>query len=124
MFCFLHLRGMKNKFAIINFVLSASVLFAILFQSAHSFEHLAKQFSEKHCDHKYNPYKNEINHSHHGLEKCFVCEFTFSPFTAADSFLFSFVKPTFTTLYSVAFLNEAPDFFKGSLFSLRGPPTV
>lgn len=115
---------MKNKFAIINFVFSASVLFAILFQSVHSFEHLVKQFSEAHCHHKYNPYQNEISHSHHGLEKCFVCEFTFSPFTTADAVNFSFVKPTFTTLYTVAFSKEVPDFFKGSLFSHRGPPTV
>ena len=115
---------MKKKLAIINLLMSASVLFAILFQSVHSFEHLVKQFSEKHCDHKYAKHKNEINHSHHGLEKCFVCEFTFSPFTATETVTFDFKNPSYGTAESSFYFWESAEFFRGSLFSHRGPPVV
>jgi len=115
---------MKKKFVIVNFVMSAAVLFAILFQSVHSFEHLAKEFSEKHCDHKYNKHKNEINHSHHGLEKCFVCEFSFSPYTATEIFSFAFQKPQQYSTYTATTPAAITNYFKGSLYSLRGPPTV
>ena len=71
---------MKRKLQLLNFGMGLIVLFAILFQSVHSFEHLAKQLSEKQCHHKYHSHKTEINHSHHNFDKCFVCEFAFSSY--------------------------------------------
>ena len=40
---------MKKKFVIINAFMSVVILFAIFFQSLHSYEHLAKELSEKKC---------------------------------------------------------------------------
>lgn len=113
---------MKKKFAILNFTMGFVVLFAILFQSIHSFEHLAKQFSEKTCHHKYVKHKYELNHSHHDGEKCFVCEFTFSNYFPAEIQSFVFAKTVVSTQYSVSYSKEITQYFKGSLFALRAPP--
>jgi len=111
---------MKKKIAILNFVLSAVVLFAMLFQSFHSYEHLAKQLSEKHCLHEHHS-KAEITHQHHGAEHCFLCEFTFHSFIAPDVFSFEVYFSHTEIPYFIASV-ETPQSFSGSLYSLRGPP--
>ncbi len=114
---------MKKKFAIINFLLGFVVLFSILFQSLHSYEHLAKQISEKHCYHKITA-NGQITHQHHNFDKCLICEVTFSHFTTTEFYAFK-VKKTFTpSRYSLFYSKEISQFFKGSLFALRAPPIV
>jgi hypothetical protein len=115
---------MKKKFVIINALMGLVVLSAILFQSIHSLEHLAKQFSEKTCHHKYVHHKFELNHSHHDWEKCFACEFTLSNFTSSDISTFSFKKFQIAPVYYFPFSKKITTSFKGSLFALRAPPLV
>lgn len=103
-----------------NVVLSAAVLFGMLFQSLHSYEHLAKQLSEKHCIHEHHT-NAEITHEHHGAEHCFICEFNFSTFTTSEIFTFNFFTPHKEIPYFYA-SAESPQRFSGSLYSLRGPP--
>lgn len=98
------------------------ILFAIFFQSIHSFEHLVKQFSEKQCHHVYNHHKTEIGHGHDGLEKCFVCEFAFSSYTPTPLKSFEFRQKEVSTAYTFFYSKEITQKFRGSLFSLRGPP--
>lgn len=114
---------MKRKFVIINALMGLVVLLAILFQSVHSFEHLAKQFSEKSCHHKSVNHKYELNHGHHNWEKCFACEFTFSSYFSSENQIFAFYKTTISTRYSISYSKEITQFFKGSLFALRAPPS-
>ncbi len=113
---------MKRKLNVINAFMGLTVLFAVLFQSIHSFEHLAQQFSGESCIHKYSE-KTTLNHSHH-WEKCSVCDFVFSPTTEIKSVIVSFENPVFynKTLYFST--SENIPFFTGSSFSLRGPPIV
>ncbi|MBP6557792.1 MAG: hypothetical protein KA213_05450 [Flavobacterium sp.] len=99
------------------------ILFAIFFQSIHSFEHLVKQFSEKQCEHVYNHHKTEIGHGHDGLEKCFVCEFAFSSYTSIPIKSFEFQKTEAPTAYTVYYSKEITQKFRGSLFALRAPPS-
>ncbi len=99
------------------------ILFAIFFQSVHSFEHLVKQFSEKQCEHVYNHHKTEIGHGHDGLEKCFVCEFAFSNYTPIPVKTFEFQKTEAPTAYIVFYSKEITQKFRGSLFALRAPPS-
>jgi hypothetical protein len=120
LFLSLPLFLMKKKIAILNFVLSAAVLFAMLFQSFHSYEHLAKQLSEKHCAHEHHS-KAEITHQHHGAEHCFVCEFNFSSFVAPEIFSFESYSSHKEIPYFHASV-ETPASFSGSTYSLRGPP--
>lgn len=114
---------MKKKLVIINYFLMLTVLFAMLFQSVHSYEHLAKQLSEKKCYHKYNSSK-EITHQHHSFENCFVCNFTLSNFISSDVSHFEFKKITIPSGYSFFKSREITQFFKGSLFALRAPPVL
>ncbi len=112
----------KNKF-ILSFSLVITVLFSILFQSIHSYEHLLKQISEKHCDHKYNVSGTEITHQHHHVDHCDVCHFALSSYITPINFSYN--------LYSISreipyFFNENETIisFSGSLYSLRGPPVI
>lgn len=113
---------MKKKFVILNSFLMFAVLFAMLFQSVHSFEHLAKQLSEKKCSHKYIS-SQEITHKHHSFDNCFVCNFTLSNFISSDVCHFEFKKINITSGYSFFKSREITQFFKGSLFALRAPPS-
>lgn len=113
---------MKRKLQLLNFVMGLTVLFAILFQSVHSFEHLAKQLSEKQCHHKYHSHKTEINHSHHNFDKCFVCEFAFSSYVSPNKVETNYENKAVVTKYSFVYSKEIFSSFKGSLFSLRAPP--
>jgi hypothetical protein len=112
---------MKKRIAITNLCLMITVLFAMLFQSFHSYEHLAKQLSEKHCEHKYHSNKTEFSHQHNSFDTCFVCEFTFSSVIAPENVSFDCFSVPVAIPYSFAF-SETILSFSGSLYSLRGPP--
>ena len=99
-----------------------AVLFSILFQYVHSYEHLAKQLSEKKCDHKYIS-SQEITHQHHNFENCFICDFTVNTFISSDIAHLEFKKITIPAGYSLFNSKEIIQFFKGSLFALRAPPS-
>ncbi len=98
------------------------VLLAILFQSFDAMSHLKKQFSEKHCHHKYALNKTEVGHSHEVLDQCFVCEFAFSSFYSPSKIRHSYQKVEIVTQYFPYYSIEITQFFRGSLFALRAPP--
>lgn len=114
---------MKKKQLIISISLAITVLFSILFQSFHSYEHIVQEFSVKQCHHEYNVTNVEITHQHHNFDYCYVCHFALS----------SYITPEKFTLQLPFFQDEIPYFlpfsetttlFSGSLYSLRGPPIV
>lgn len=111
---------MKKKFVIINVLLSMAVLFSILFQAIHSYEHYSELLTEKKCHHDHS--KNEITHSHTISEKCMICDFNFSSYTTPDFFSFEFHKTTTVTHTALVSFQKNAIFFKGSLFALRAPP--
>ena len=113
---------MKKKFVILNSFLVFAVLFAMLFKYVHSYEHLAKQLSEKECSHKYIS-SQEITHKHHNFDNCFVCNFTVSTFISSGITVYIFKKIIFPTGSSLFNSREITQFFKGSLFALRAPPS-
>jgi hypothetical protein len=119
----LHLQLMKKRFLIVNSAMGLVVLLAILFQSFDAMTHLEKQFSEKHCYHNYHHHKTEINHSHENLDHCFVCEFAFSSFISPSKTTFTSQKADVATKYSSHYSKEIAQFFRGSLFALRAPPS-
>lgn len=115
---------MKRKLLLTNAFMGLMILFAIVFQSFHSFKHLVNQFSEKKCHHIYHNHKTEVNHGHDGLEKCFVCEFALSNYAEIKyKEKFFLRQPIFCKLSSF-YSNENIVFYSGSPYSLRGPPTV
>ena len=113
---------MKNKITIVSLSFSIMVMAAILLQSLHSFHHLEKFLSEKHCHHKYASNKTQISHCHNDFDHCFVCEFALSNYTNTSFFSFDFKKPDVHASYSVSYSKAITQYFKGSLFALRAPP--
>ena len=112
---------MKKKFVIVNSLLSVAILFSILLQFAHTYEHISKQLYEKNCQHKYTS-SQEITHQHDNLDHCYVCHFSISSFVASDIHYFDLQNTNFFVGSSFLKSNEITQFFKGSLFALRAPP--
>ncbi|MDR6968653.1 hypothetical protein J2X31_002679 [Flavobacterium arsenatis] len=109
---------MKKKFAILNLSLMITVLFAILFQSLHSYEHILEEKATfTHLDSS----KKDVHANNHNHEKCFVCEFTFSNFIGTEFTSFQF-KTSFEAIAYSFFYTETPSVFSGSQATLRGPP--
>lgn len=113
---------MKKKFYIFNLLFSGAVLFAMLFQSVHSYEHLVEQLSTKKCLHEQNDNQTNITHQHKNFDNCFVCHFAFSPFKLSESYFFRIKKTTYTSNFLFICQKEISILFKGSLFALRAPP--
>ena len=112
---------MKKTQGLISGMLIVAVVFIILFQSAHSYEHVSQQLSEKKCHHRYR-FRSEITHSHHSYDHCFVCEFTPSHSVIAGISFFE-IKPLIATpKYTLFYAKEVAYYYKGSLFLLRAPP--
>ncbi|WP_134148149.1 hypothetical protein [Flavobacterium sp. 270] len=114
---------MKKKQLILSLSLAAVVLFSILFQSIHSYEHIAKQLSEKQCHHNYNDPSGEITHQHHNYDLCYVCHFAFGSYIVPDHFSFQFHTfqkeiPYFFTFSENVFTSPE------SSYLLRGPPVA
>jgi hypothetical protein len=115
---------MKKKIVLINLFMSVTVLFAMLFQTIHSYEHVYKQLTEKHCDHHSVDGQKQITHSHSVDTNCHVCHFAFSTFIPNAFQALSFHKINIEALYISFYTKVASSFFKGSLFALRAPPSI
>lgn len=115
---------MKKKIVLINLFMSVTVLFAMLFQTIHSYEHVYKQLTEKHCTHHSVDGQKQITHSHTVENNCHVCHFAFSTFIPNSFQALSFHKVTIATSYVFYYTKVASNFFKGSLFALRAPPSI
>jgi len=114
---------MNKKITLLSFSFSIMILSAILLQSFHSYHHLEQFITENHCQHNYAQNKTEINHSHHNFDHCFACEFALSSYTNSSFFFFDFKKPAIHASYSVSYTKAITQYFKGSLFALRAPPS-
>lgn len=112
---------MKKRQLITSVSLALMVLFSILFQSIHSYEHIVKQLSEKQCHHDYSDINGEITHQHHDYDTCFVCHFAFGSYITPEKFCFKFYYSYQEIPYFFHFPESAVS-FSGSLYSLRGPP--
>jgi len=108
---------MKKKFGILNFILMLSVLFAVSYQSLHTFSH--------HKHKEINSISSEKTFTQNLLEKehCPVCDFKFASFLSPEVFSFTFFPPHFEIPYQFS-VKENFNSFCGSLFSQRGPPTL
>ena len=114
--------GMKKKHIITNVLLSIALLFSILFQSIHSFEHHSIGLAEKNCHHSDSKNKKELTHWHSIAEKCPTCDFSFSSFTTTPFFMLQFPNKSVATTFYSFLSHQHSSFFTGSLFSLRAPP--
>ena len=108
---------MKKKFAILNFILMLSVLFAVSYQSLHAFSH--------HKHKEINSISSEKTFTQNLLEKehCPVCDFKFASFLSPEVFTYSLFIP----FYKIPYQFDKKEFFlifEGSAHYLRGPPAL
>lgn len=115
---------MNKKLNIFSFSLVGALLFAIMFQSIHSFEHLVKTVTSQHCHHKYDHSHTVITHSHSDFDDCFVCHYSFNNFTFTDFISFENLILNDYDTTSLFGYGEKFVFFSGSLLKSRGPPSV
>ncbi len=115
---------MKNRFAIINFCLMIAVLFSMLFQSLHSYEHLIAKFSEQKCHQKHITFGTQVSHEHNTFDHCFACEFTFSHFVSSSLTPIKFLNNTIFFKSTFFYLKKINQFYNGISYSLRGPPNL
>ena len=94
-----------------------SVLFAVSYQSLHTFSH------HKHEETKPVSLEKTFTKNLSEKEHCPVCDFKFASFLSPEVFLFSFFSPHFEIPYEFS-NTENFNSFCGSLFSSRGPPTL
>jgi len=113
---------MKRKNSIGSFLFGLTIFLALLIQSIHSFHHIEEAFSKQHCHHDYSESKQQITHSHE-FDNCFTCEFAFSTSIKSEVFSFDFKKIQVSETYTFFHSREITQFFCGSLFALRAPPT-
>ena len=117
----LHLQSMKNKLIIINALMSVVILFAILFQSVHSYEHLTEKLLEKKCYHQRHS-NQEITHKHNSFDNCFVCQFAFSNYiNISFNSNFGFIKNQILQLKTSYYKSITINIFDVN-YLLRGPP--
>jgi hypothetical protein len=116
----LSLHVMKKKLVLLNLSLMLTVLFAILFQSVHSYEHF---LADGAVAHQLDSQNQDLHQNDHNHQKCFVCEFTFNSFVGVEITSFTF-KTSFERITYTFFYSEKPSFFSGSRSSLRGPPQI
>lgn len=114
---------MENKKNIFNFLFIGMVLFSILFQAFHSYEHLLEQISKEICFHENKENQTNFTHAHTNIENCLVCHFSFSPFKTAEGYFSKLYKTEFSTNYIFFYSKVISILYKGSLFALRAPPT-
>ena len=95
-----------------------AVIFAVSYQSLHTFSH--------HHEIDLENYKTEkktscFSKNFSEKENCPICDFKFTSFLKSEIFSFNFYFPFKESPYSFS-IKEASTFFCGSLFSHRGPP--
>ena len=99
------------------------VLFAILFPSVHSYEHISDSGFDKQKTETHNSLtKSEFKINGHSTEKCSICDFKFSTFATTSFTPFQFLKKNVVIHYSFFYSKTLSTFFTGSLFLLRAPP--
>lgn len=113
---------MNKKSVIVSLSFAITVLLALLLQSVHSYHHLEKFISEKHCKHHYAVNKTQVSHAHSELEHCFACEFTFSNSVKNDFITFEIIQFQKSSLLLISSYKVITPSFCGSLFALRAPP--
>lgn len=114
---------MKKRLVFLNVFFALSMLAAIVSQSLHEMAHYTEFKKERHCHHEQQS-REDVSHEHVNLDHCHLCDFVFANFTTPEIFSFQIQKAVLTADKPFAHNREITQFFRGSLFALRAPPTL
>ena len=104
-----------------NLGLMLAVLFAVSYQSIHTFSH-KHHLKTEHCDHSHSLSFKNIKKTFSQSEDCPICDFKFVAFLAPEVFHFDFI-PSFYEIPYQFNSNESSIAYNGTSVYLRGPPT-
>ncbi len=111
---------MKKKILHINLFLIFAVLFAVNYQSIHTFSH--NHHLKKVCyDESYHLTHKFSEKTFYESDDCPVCEFKFAVFLCPDVLKFNPIASFYEIPYQFN-SNESCITFDGNSFFLRGPP--
>ncbi|WP_152640763.1 hypothetical protein [Flavobacterium sp. 316] len=111
---------MKKKIVIVNFILMLSVLFAVSYQSLHTFSHHShKEIKSISSEESKGVFAKIISDK----ESCPVCDFKFASFLSPEIFTYSLFPPVLEIPYLYSNNNNITILNRNS-FYLRGPPTL
>ena len=105
-----------------NIGLMLAVLFAVSYQSIHTFSH-NHHLKTEHCDHSHGLSFKSVEKTFSQNDDCPICDFKFVAFLAPEVFHFHF-KPSFYEIpYAFNRTNSCITTYSGTSVYLRGPPT-
>ncbi len=96
-----------------------TVLFAVCYQSVHTFSHSIKEDSEHY--HSHSKSSKNLVYKISEKEDCPICDFKFAAFLSPSYLHFTFNPPFYKIPYNFK-SNEICPKFKGNSTYLRGPP--
>ena len=105
---------MRQKFAFSNLLMTILVVCTMMYQSVHSFTHILEEITVENAHH-------DGSHHHVDSKHCYVCDFTFSPFTTVDFQSFTFLTPQ-KPFQKYAFSEQSFCYLSIQNTFLRGPP--
>lgn len=103
-----------------NIGLMLAVLFAVSYQSIHTFSH-NHHLKTEHCDHSHSLSFKSVEKTLSANEDCPICDFKFAPFLVTAFYHFDFI-PSFYEIPYQFNSNESRTTHQGTSRYLRGPP--
>ena len=113
---------MKKKGVILNVLLTVIILFPILFQVVHIYEHHSEQNQNKQEVVTYSNNENQLTADQTVSDNCFVCDYKFTVHTVGSIAIYTFFIGCFIAATLLFYSPKPVAFYAGSLFSLRAPP--
>lgn len=111
---------MKKKLLHINIGLMLAVLFAVCYQSVHTFSH-EHHLKTECCDDSHHLTLKTSEKTFTESEDCPICDFKFVAFLSPEVLHFDFIASFYEIPYQFN-SNESCITFEGNSFYLRGPP--
>jgi len=112
----------KKKLLYMNLFLMLAVLFAVSYQSIHTFSHNHHLKSES-CDDSHHLTFKTSEKTFTESDDCPVCDFKFAAFLSTEVLHFNLI-PSFYEIPYQFISNESCVTFEGNSFYLRGPPAL
>ena len=112
----------KKKLLHMNLFLMLAVLFAVSYQSIHTFSHNHHLKTEC-CDDSHHLTFKTSEKTFTESEDCPVCDFKFAAFLSPEVLHFDFISSFYEIPYQFN-SNETSITFEGNSFYLRGPPAL
>ncbi len=111
---------MKSLKIIKQYIILTTTLFIVLLQPLHSFQHYYNEVLSECSSHDHKKHTTDEHNQNHE-DDCPICDFTYQPYVATDTFSF---EPFSFSKLTKPYVYQTSEYISESLFHnyLRGPP--